>query len=215
MGGQTFAKYITTDNATAQATVAKWGLVVNVNADSMIPNGTKTANPNANGVIVTAHSGIVYPGQSGNISMTLSGSAEVNATLSIDLGSWKEVTLFNGSDVTYNPIEWTLTDNGVNVSVTDENSDGRISLAEISSYFNNFATTNASIAAGTTLNHKFVLSWAWDFNANDKYDTYLGNIAEGLTKSTYGDDADLTNFKANSNLDLYVGFDVTITQAAA
>lgn len=213
MGGQTFAKYISTDKATAQATVAKWGLVVNVNAASMVPGGVVNTTTDGNGVKADAYSGKVAPGQGGSISLVFSGSAEVDATVSFTFNDWKEVKLSNGSDVNYYPIAWTLTDNGSPVSVTDSDSDGRTSLAEVKAHFTTFASSNATITKGTTFNHNFVLSWTWAPEANNKYDTYLGNIAAGdLDTSTFGDDVSLATFKTNSVTDLYVNFDVEISQ---
>lgn len=216
MGGQTFAKYISTDNATSQATVAKWGLVVNVDADSLIPNGTTTVTPNEEGVNATAHSGIVYPGQNGKITIDVTGCAEVDAALDFTFATnWKDVSLHNGTAVVYNPITWSLTLNGGSNLLTDLNGDSRVTLEDAQKYFENYETSNAVIAATTTPREdKFVLSWNWPLEANNKYDTYLGNLASSLKKSTYGDDVNLSSYVANSNLSFNIDLGIAITQAA-
>lgn len=80
MGGQTFAKYISTqDVATQTATVAKWGLTAQIDASKMFglayANGTANAvatpDASASKVSVKAAASVVAPGTKGEMTISI------------------------------------------------------------------------------------------------------------------------------------------------
>lgn len=191
VGGSTFARYISSKNLPSnQATVAKWGYVVNADAtdlfgkdyaDTAIVADT-TASPKLD---VKASGNVVAPGTTGNITFGVVGSAEVLAKLNLTFTVKSDVSLTTGADAsatTYNPIKWTLK-RGETALVTDK------TLADVST---ELAKVSTEIEAGTTIGDKdqaYTLSWKWDMgttsDANNKLDTILGYAAQGA--GTYGD----------------------------
>ena len=191
VGGSTFARYISSKNLPSnQATVAKWGYVVNADAtdlfgkdyaDTAIVADT-TASPKLD---VKASGNVVAPGTTGNITFGVVGSAEVLAKLDLKFTVKSDVSLTTGADAsatTYSPIKWTLK-KGDTALVTDK------TLADVST---ELAKVSTEIEAGTTIGDKdqaYTLSWKWDMgattDANNKFDTILGYAAQGA--GTYGD----------------------------
>lgn len=119
--GTTFARYITKkDVPSTQATVAKWGFVVNANANDVF--GTDyTRDSQANAEVVTTAGAVgadvkastdkvVAPGTMGSLTVSIDGSAEVLAqyVISSTIGDLQEVSLKNGATVAYSPIKWKL-----------------------------------------------------------------------------------------------------------
>lgn len=191
MGGQTFAKYITTtETGTVQATVAKWGYVINANATGMFKNSYETETtpaPNgADGVSVKATNAKVAPGTSGSMTITVTGVSEVDATVSFTTGDteWQDVKLTDNIAVDkttgYNPVLWTLTGEDSTIK--------NASLADVENYFKtktfHFEAEDYNSAQNASkVNISYTLSWAWAFekgnedhnkHINDYYDTLLG-----------------------------------------
>ena len=115
LGGYTFAKYITSQSTgTQQATVAKWGFVVNVIANDLFSEQYKGEGVHATrdeaGVNVqvetagtAAKNNLVAPGTKGEMTFSVTGKAEVLAKIaaSIDTtttGAFSEVKLTGGDD---------------------------------------------------------------------------------------------------------------------
>lgn len=191
MGGQTFAKYIETHEATAQtATVAKWGLVANVQANDIFGSNyydgplATTAAGTTLVVDGTGDAKVVAPGTTGSMTFTVTGTAEVRAKMTVSLAGSTTVELKQGGSVVYEPIKWTLTkDDGISTTVVAENKN----LADITTAVSG---VKEYIAPNTTLGTTYTLSWSWPFDGvNDTYDTHLGNIAnsesvDGFTATT-------------------------------
>ena len=164
MGGQTYAKYYSsaaTDAATA--TVAKWGLVVNANADNLF--GTTYSDPDTNklaavstgtNIVVNAASSTVAPGTKGSLSVSVSGVSEVKAKLTISVVVAKEVHLDD-----YYPMKWT------------QGSTVGKKLSEIPAVEIDLDATTTPFAKS------YDLSWEWAFNGDDTKDTILGQYANG------------------------------------
>ena len=190
LGGNTLAKYITTDKTGSQsATVAKWGYVINISDKTLFAKeyeGSGLAVEKENGVAVSAASTTVAPGTTGSISFSVKGQAEVLSKLTFTA---------SGSDVYYDPtatdkdeyypIKWTLTEVD-NVNNDDLSLTG-VKLSEVVTALR--AESRNSVEANTKIDSSYTLTWEWAFdntalNAKaDEYDTYLGNLAVGKTGS--------------------------------
>ena len=214
MGGTTFAKYITTkDFATETATVAKWGYVITANAnelfDKTYANGVGTDvndnAPNNASVDVWGSTEKVAPGTSGSFEFSITGTAEVDAAVSITVND-SETVVLNGytdasntyEDLDYEPIKWSVTKNTTPVVGVQD-----VSLEELVTYLEGqdfIYGTNAAVA------DTYEISWAWAFDDTSSnpsanlYDTVLGDAAAGTSTHYSAIDATLT-----------VGLDLTIS----
>jgi len=196
----TFAKYVTSDNSTDSARVAKWGVSVVASGDDLFNNEYTDAT---NGLTVKSktpeNENVVAPGTSNaefgasGLTFAISGTPEVKVKVSFDFTVTKEIYLGVGDydndttgadDGTYNvatpyyPVVFTLTRGGSPVATGN--------LAAIKAYFDGLTSTNTNVPANTPLNDVFVLTWAWEFgdSANNLKDTTLGNLAAGTTTTT-------------------------------
>lgn len=184
MGGQTFAKYIETETAkTGQVTVAKWGVVINANFDSLFAkeyysaSSTSTKGSDSDTISVSSSSKTVAPGTKGSVSIDIKGQPEVSSKITVtatglDIGIYPS-TPASGT-ATYAPVKWTVNDGLSNVV---ENG----TIADIETYFNN--NVEGTFGPGTELDKAWTISWAWAFSTsddNDELDTYLGNVAAGI-----------------------------------
>lgn len=174
--GTTFAKYITSTSVpTQQATVAKWGFVVNANADKLFGTGYKNTEVKAasdTGVDVkssvnltdsTELRNVVAPGTSGSMKFHVTGSAEVQAALDLAMTNVKEIALKSDeTTVVYNPVKWTLKtgDSEANLSATADTTNK--TLAELVTAVKKEAT----YAPGTPVNLYYELSWNWAIEAD-------------------------------------------------
>lgn len=191
LGATTYAKYVTSGKVeTKQATVAKWGFTVTANADNLFGEaynqGVKVAK-DATAIDVkasTADTNVVAPGTSGSMTVTVNGSAEVLAKLTVT-ATGKDVALTKTADSSvYNPVKWTVK-KGETALVTDG------TLTAVVEELNKITT---EVAIGTTVNDTYTISWAWAFEAgetdadktaNNEKDTILGQIANGQTVDGY------------------------------
>lgn len=195
MGGQTFAKYITTATVPAQnATVAKWGVITTV-------SGTNTTDKTAfrtdyDNVASADTDFVVAPGTTGSLILEIGGTPEVSAQVSIDMNVTQEVHLD-----TYYPITWTLkVDSGAeetynanrDTSMKDPDSSKGIAAAVSGLDY----TYDVDAGPAPVLAKKIVLTWNWDFDDNgagtyDTIDTALGDYAStgtlpsGYTSGSY------------------------------
>lgn len=191
LGGNTLAKYITTDQTESQsATVAKWGYVINISDKTLFASdysGTNLAveTTEGNGISVSAEANAVAPGTTGSISFSVKGQAEVLSKLTFTA---------SGSDVYYDPdtsadndeyypIKWTLKEVD-SVNDNDLNLVG-VKLSEVVTALK--AESKASVAANTKIDSSYTLTWEWALSqGHDDYDTYLGNAASDVADSDKG-----------------------------
>lgn len=211
----TFAKYVTADTSADSARVAKWGVSVVASGDELFNNEyTDTTN----GLTVKSEddANVVAPGTSNTefsaagLTFTIKGAPEVAVKITYDFEATEDIYLGTGdyaNDTTgdttdsynvgavYYPVVYTLTKDGVEVAQGN--------LAAIDTYFETLTTSSTKIAANTTLDAVYVLTWAWDFgdSANNTKDTTLGNLAAGTTTTTN-----------DYNLDLSYSLTITIEQ---
>lgn len=226
LGGYTFAKYITSANTgTQQATVAKWGYVVTVDTSKMFYDAYNDDNSKAtwvaagtvgNGIKVSADTednNKVAPGTSGEMTITITGVAEVAAKLSYTAATGvttSDVSLTRaesgtvGSDgyvspVDYHPIKWTIKkgtdeieyESGKNATDTTLENCLKALEKQCDAVM---APGDQTFKDGVT----YTLSWKWAFDSTedsdivDAYDTILshaannetGDILEGCTANT-------------------------------
>ncbi len=183
--GGTMAKYVTSDNSTDNASVAKWGVTVTGTADTFKEAYAKDDSLftlAANTVVSTGK--VVAPGTSGSMAaFTISGTPEVAVNVkfvgTLDLGDkWVD-----SASAYYCPIEITVGDTtfkgndyaSVDLFETAVND-------EIKTFSKDYAAnTNLS----TSVDNAPAISWAWKFTGNDDVkDTYLGNQAAAGNAAT-------------------------------
>ena len=201
MGGQTFAKYYTTNNAPAsQATIAKWGVVIK----NTVQEGTEVFKDDYGTVKSSDERDVVAPNTSGTYGLLVTGNPEVKVKVTIDLTI--QDIFVETAEGTYYPIVWTLNDQKFNGA--DAASDLEEAVDSIETY-----AANKNLAEVN-----FTLSWEWAFDnstkvstevgynakAND-FDTLLGDIAAGKAGVSYTD-AETT---------LIVGVTATVEQLEA
>lgn len=208
MGAMTFARYISTAQVpTQQATAAKWGFVVTANADNLFSTdytlaqgATHATVVTENGVAVRAvadtegnRANLVAPGTTGSMTVSVTGSAEVAAKLTIEAGnSFKDVCIPEGTDgegatrAAYYPIKWTLAKR-VGESATD---DVLVSRGSIGEFLEAIAEESTELKAGDSVSVVYTITWAWDFNGDNsnadqlaasKNDTLIGYKTQGVS----------------------------------
>ena len=185
----TYAKYVTADEGSDSARVAKWGVIIDIEGSLFEPAykdapAEYTANEKVDSITVQAkdQADVVAPGTKSNNGMiiTLTGTPEVDTEIVFSITANKDVVLPAGTyrDYTsadesatfvlseeYRPIKFTLT-NAAGQKVVDKGS-----LSDVEAYlesFNNIYHTNTDLAnelaggeAGT-----FQLTWEWAFDEN-------------------------------------------------
>lgn len=224
--GTTFAKYTTGGSSSDSARVAKWGVNLTMQSNSMFSNqytGTDDA------ITVKSHDDqkVVAPGTSVGVANTaavfsISGTPEVSVKVTIELTNVKEVYLKKGTyldETTANSTTDTFTLGSDYYPVvfklwqTKDYTGGPFTpvelkagtLADIQDFIDNTYNPSANYAPNTVLDSEYKITWAWDFAANDKVDTFLGNRAAGIA---YG----LPIAADAYNLDLSFDLSITVTQ---
>lgn len=177
----TFAKYVTSADATDSAHVAKWGVKITANGSTF---ATSYDNTNAPSVKAEGSYNVVAPGTSGEmVKMTLTGKPEVDVKVTYEA----ELTLTNWNDG-YCPLVITVNTKDFYINSTDIETPGDLQAAvveEINKYSKEYdVNTNLS----TVGNNSLAISWKWYYEAgtagnplsayqNDTQDTVLGDAA--------------------------------------
>ena len=220
MGGQTFAKYISTQETTAQATVARWGYVLTANFDNLFGSdytgGSIKTNDTGAGVSAIADGKVVAPGTSGSTTVTVNGVGEVSTELSFTV-SGTDVGLYTGDPsstvATYAPVKWTVVTSGF---ADDADNGTKVDGKELKAVVSYFDDLYKEFAPETSLNLSFVISWEWVFSSsaeNDKYDTYLGEIAQKRADNSYSISAEASAYAEHSVTALNFAFEVKLAQS--
>lgn len=174
----TFAKYVTSGNATDSARVAKWGVTVTGTSNSAFSDtyAKKEASETSFENTVIAAEKVVAPGTDGSLAaFTLEGTPEVAVKVSFE----STVTLEGWGE--YCPIVFTVGEDAL-AQGEDTVADFAAKVkAAIEDY-------TAEYAAGTDLSAKTAdapaISWAWAFESGkDAEDTALGNLEVAPTIS--------------------------------
>lgn len=188
MGGQTFAKYISTKEVESDtAVVAKWGYVITATSDNDDVNTSgvelfKTTYGD-NAVVSATSSQIIAPGTSGTVTFKITGTAEVKSEISFTA----DTTTFSNPGWEYNtekyyPVVWKVNGDVVEFAELDSKFE---SLTEVVA-----ANTNYAVDAPKT----FTLSWSWPIDVDDTKDTIMGRLATAAAADdgfASGDDVSL------------------------
>ena len=166
----TFAKYVTSGEATDTARVAKWGVEVEVTGDAAFSKYYKDAAVEADAATLTvsAEQKVVAPGTNGTLlTLSIAGTPEVDAKVtidfSIDLANW---TVASGE---YCPLVFKVNGTPIAMTTTVDALEAALVDAIKATYQCN---------AGDDLAKTITVTWEWAFStndANDKLDTELGN----------------------------------------
>lgn len=194
----TFAKYVTSDNSTDKARVAKFGVSVVASGDDLFNNEYENTT---NGITVKSadDAKVVAPGTDNSefdaegLKFVITGTPEVDVKITYDFTATEDIFLGAGTysddttgaagdeyevDEDYYPVVYTLTKDGT--------AEATGTLADIKDYFDGLTNASTQIEANETLDATYVLTWAWEFgdSANNQKDTTLGNLAAGTTTTT-------------------------------
>lgn len=199
-GAYTYSKYISSANGTGSASVAKWGFTItasNVNDtdDTNVfgqyygTSGTEQDGKD-NAVIAGASSEVVAPGAKGSFRFSVTGDAEVQATLETALTLTDDIFITlqdadqTATEIEYHPVLFTLKggasfENMAVIETTGNVELENVPLAVIAKAIE-ADTTNlnqASIAPNNSpaLSLYYELSWAWAFEITDAATLYTNN----------------------------------------
>lgn len=198
----TFAKYVTSDDATDSARVAKWGVGITTSGtlfgeqykDAPIADANdNTITVQVNNYADSTTNNVVAPGTKNEtgLTFTLTGTPEVDVAIKIEIESsdiFLPAGTYGTTDTTgYNPVVFTLK-NGAGATLVQG------TLATIATWLEglsktydsntNLATIGTGADTVTKTDGTYVLTWEWDFDdngsgTNDDLDTALGNILAG------------------------------------
>lgn len=190
--GGTFAKYVTENEGTDTARVAKWGVVVTVTGDGFKTSyGKDDVNSNVEGntVISSTEEKVVAPGTAGTFGgVKITGTPEVavkiETTADVDFSGWNVAA---GGEF-YCPLVFKIGDttiNGLDYSKSTAGGEGSFQAAIKKAIED---ATTQEVEAGTDLSEigdSITYSWEWPFekatgdamNQSDELDTLLGNNA--------------------------------------
>ena len=209
--GGTFAKYVTSGSGTDTARVAKFGVTVGVEDNTMFKTEYATDDDNAKAKIVysvvTDPNGdqkkLVAPGtkEDGTLTFSVTGKPEVAVNVNLVLDVQSDVFLKAGTykDYTNTAENFTLAEEYTPVVFTLKKGETVVEEGTLAVIAEKLKELSGDCEANTDLNDKFgtyTLSWAWAFDGNDQADTLLGNLAagtaEGIDKGNYSTDIDFT-----------------------
>lgn len=211
----TLAKYTTTNSGSDSATVAKFGVVINVSDDMGLFKTSyakdDTNAKSANTVVSAASDRKIAPGTKGSMSFSISGTPEVATKLAAEFEPSKTVKLEPGDYIleagkfaekeckvttrsAYEPIKWYFGEK----DPASENVSYNLTLAgDSNSLENSLKTLTSEYEPNTNLGKTYYIGWKWDFeSASDIIGEWLYD--EENTAPYVG--ATVTNF-----LDTYLG----------
>lgn len=169
----TFAKYTTSANATDNARIAKWGVVVEATADAFTENDDDTV------ISFVSGENVLAPGTDGNLcGLTITGQPEVSvkidATAELELEYWAVDSAY------YCPLVITV---GTKEFKGNDYADAEaFEKAVEDAIVAEIAV--ASVDPNTNLADSVAVTWAWAYEGNDDVkDTALGNATTPATIS--------------------------------
>ncbi|MDE5984394.1 MAG: hypothetical protein K2H13_03980 [Eubacterium sp.] len=181
----TFAKYVTSNDGSDSARVAKFGVSVTVSgstfAKEYATDDKDVVGAIANSVVSSTEENVVAPGTSGKmVDVVITGTPEVavnvNYEATVDLTGWEDE---EGNY--YCPLEITVGSTKLEgLKYDDAEAFAAAVKAEIEKASANYeANTDLSTAAIPSV------SWSWAFDTNDDVkDTYLGDQAAAGNAAT-------------------------------
>lgn len=231
-GGYTLSKYVTEKKETGSASVAKWGFTVNSNSENLfgpdykydtsksnsVKNNTAGATLTVSASTPTSgtRANLVAPGTTGSMTFEIGGTAEVKATVAVEMRDITDVVLKykttanEPTALEYYPVKWTLKKGNAVVNDKDGAALQDVPLAKIAAELN---TYGATVDANGTYAHagSYTIEWVWAFDGTaanahaDKLDTLLGWIANGTNiPDGYG-------FTVETGTNTSIGFTLNIS----
>ncbi len=180
--GTTLAKYTTSGDGSDSARVAKWGVNIEINGDSLFKNEYQKSDSDATLTVKSSSTEdkVVAPGTSGSTTFSITGTPEVALNVTIKLENIEDVFLKandeNNFDADYYPIVFTLKQTA-NRNGNIDHTIATGTLADIAKALNGTSDSwSENYAPNTKLDSTFELSWEWAFDGgNDAADTILGD----------------------------------------
>ena len=165
----TFAKYVTSGDATDSARVAKWGVTVDVAGDAFAKNYKDLAVESGDdSLTVSGSEKVVAPGTKGTLlTLSISGTPEVDTKVTIEFSI--ALTNWVVESDEYCPLVFKVNDTEIAMTTTVAAFETALEEAINAVYT---CEANADLAKSITV------TWEWAFStgdANDKLDTELGN----------------------------------------
>ena len=171
----TFAKYVTTNSGKDSATVAKFGVTINVADDMGLFKTTydKTSEEEGNTVVsATANAKVVAPGTKGSMKFSISGTPEVatqltvavdnttaihlaGGTYKLDAGKFAEKDCSVTTNADYEPIKWYFGEAAIGDDTKYE-----MTLTDLETALEKLTTENKPNVA---LDKTYYIGWKWDF----------------------------------------------------
>lgn len=179
----TWAKYVTSKNADETATVAKWGVNVEVSGVDNKEYKVDFSAEEAVGTISAATDAkLLAPGAGVKFcSFTVTGTPEVAVsveyTATLTLTGWE----IGDPAAEYCPLVFTVNGTPYAIDALNEDMD---EISELVAAVEAAITgLSAEYAANTNLNtnHDLVVTCSWAFEGNNENDTALGNLADSPT----------------------------------
>ena len=199
--GGTFAKYVTSDDATDSARVAKWGVTITATGDEAFAEKYNDAADENGTKVVSSVAGedVLAPGTNGALGgIKITGQPEVmvNITVTADLKltGWnipydvdQDGTIEDGETVEYCPIVFTV--NGATYGTKDTNATNNydtvaLLVTAIQTELTDMSATNVAANTNLATDRDVAISWSWPFHIDDSHDvkdTALGNLATAPT----------------------------------
>lgn len=195
-GAYTYSRYVTQDSGRGSANVARWGFSLNVTSEAettvsedgdpffaqSYENDGEAGTSNTIAVAQSNRGNIVAPGTKGNAVFTVSGTAEVNAQISMAISKISSdiyLTLVDadatGTTIEYHPVRFTLSQySSGNWTALDGFSN--LSVEEMQTMLTGENATKIEVAANASATaYNFKLEWQWSFEP----DTFV--ILNGAT----------------------------------
>ena len=193
-GTYSLSKYVSQDKGSGDATIAKWGYKVDVNADNLFgkeykpDEGWATVDGAGNAVVKTSgETDVIAPGTTGSMTISVTGNAEVAAELTVAMNATSVPTFVVTTGepeptvkYTYSPVKFQVKVGGVAQEISSGTDKTVGTLQDVKSYLE--TTSNWGFTPYTEINKEFEIVWEWAFEG--------GNVAasEGTGDSL---DADL------------------------
>ncbi|MBQ9730744.1 MAG: hypothetical protein IJV94_01300 [Bacilli bacterium] len=193
--GGTFAKYADQDSGTTTATVAKWGVNVDVTCENTFGKKYNNAIDAAGTKVVSNRDlNVLAPGTNGSLgSVTITGQPEVmvdvSVSLTLTLTGWE----VEGND--YCPLVFTVNETEIKWGSpeaaddpTDNDNTVIDSVAELEYAVESaVAKSGDDIAANTSLNGTYdrSVTWSWPFEGDDVKDSLLGDSASATISAAW------------------------------
>ena len=202
----TFAKYVSNDEGSDDARVARWGVKVDVTADAF---ADKYINGETKAISIDGED-IVAPGTAKNdaVKIKISGKPEVSAKISVTDGVVNETSKLKETQdfIVLDNAEWTIpATSGTEVYcplVFVVNNQEYSNVADAEALATTVNGAIAQIVNGWTVtpnqqigtnDYELTIGWYWAFDGNDTKDTLLGNKAAGdATVDPVVDPVDIT-----------------------